>query len=130
MVAKESCPIGILYRVGGPRADKPARGGYHHRAGSAPMRQHHPEVFPGIPSPLTGAIGVGVEWWITRTGTYCYLHTSVESLHIESLPVPILLPFLYIAASIGVGNLGRFYAFGEDGVPDSAVPPAAPALSA
>lgn len=81
-----------------------------------------------ITAPLTAAIGVGVEWWITTTGKYHYLHTNVESLHIESLPVPIWLPFLYVAASIGVGNLGRFYAFGEDGVPDAFAPPAAPAL--
>ena len=82
-----------------------------------------------ITAPLTASIGVCVEWLITTTGHYRYLHTAVHSLHIDSLPVPIWLPFLYIAASIGVGNLGRFYAFGPDGATDTHVSPATPALS-
>lgn len=82
-----------------------------------------------ITAPLTASIGVGVEWWITTTGHYRYLHTAVHSLHIDSLPVPIWLPFLYIAASIGVGNLGRFFAFGPDEALDTHVSPDTPALS-
>ncbi len=52
---------------------------------------------------LTGMLGTGIEIYLVQTNVFSYQH---HAAHFWG--VPTWLPWLYIIASITVGNLGRF----------------------